>query len=280
MLLLIALLTVGGFAATAMMRRSPAWWRAVDVRDPETLVAARDVEDGLTTLFHMDRQASPSPALGGSIASDEWRFTVRASDANAWLNTRLPAWLTRAEDLSTWPEEVRQLQVDFRNGTIWLGVELEVGGMVRVLSAEVEPVVREDGSLWLPARVIRIGTLPLPAGAVLSTAKDRADEMVPASIRRQADTDLLWNAFLGRSAVALEPAIRLPDGRRVRILGLRASGGTLEVRCRTEWDPRNPTAGWPTPDDAGTWSGPRQGLGLGPGLIVAERTANRQAGGG
>ncbi|MCA9287833.1 MAG: hypothetical protein KDA05_04565 [Phycisphaerales bacterium] len=276
MLLLIALLTVGGFAATAMMRRSPAWWRAVDVRDPETLVAARDVEDGLTTLFHMDRRASPSPANGQPLASDEWRFTVRAGDANAWLNTRLPAWLTRSEDLSSWPDEVRQLQVDFRNGTIWLGVELDVGGMVRVLSAEVHPEVREDGSLWLPARVIRIGTLPLPAGAVLSTAKGRADDLVPASIRRQADTNLLWNAFLGRSAVALEPAIRLPDGRRVRILGLRASGGVLEVRCRTEWEPQAPSASAPLPDEASMQAGPTEGFGE----VGAARSPNRHALGG
>lgn len=235
-LLLIAGLTVALLAAGAMMQKSPPWWRRVDAQNIQTVQSAQQVENGLTTLFHMERAGRPDPAHPGRRISDEWRFAVRAVDANAWLNTRLPAWLTRREDLSAWPEEVRQIQVEFRDGRISVGVELHAAGVVRVLSADVRPEVRPDGSLWLPAEAVRVGRLPLPTALVLRGARREADAMVPVSIRQTADSDLLWRAFLGDAAVATVPTVRLPDGRRVRILGLRAQHGVLEVRCRTEWE--------------------------------------------
>lgn len=235
-LALVALLSIAGLAATAMMKRSPSWWRQVDAADPRTIRDAQDVENGLTTLFHLERPGDADPGEPGRAVSEEWRFAIRAVDANAWLNTRLPAWLTRREDLSAWPDEIQQIQVDFRDGRIRLGVELDGAGAVRVLSADVHPELREDGSLWLPAELVRIGTLPLPAGLILRGARRQADGLVPVSIRDTADSDVLWEAFLGRAAVARSPTVRLPDGRRVRILGLRAQHGVLEVRCRTEWD--------------------------------------------
>lgn len=235
-LLLVLLVSGVLLAASAMVQRSPNWWRRVDAADPRTIQSAQDVENGLTTLFHMDREPDAAAGFEGRPVSEEWRFAIRAVDANAWLNTRLPAWLTRREDLSAWPDEIGQIQVDFNDGIIHVGVEVEASpGIVRILSADVRPQVREDGSLWLPAELVRVGTLPLPAGAVLRTARRQANAMVPVSIRQTADADLLWKAFLGEGAVAVNPTVRLPDGRRVRILGLRAHRGTLEVRCRTEW---------------------------------------------
>jgi len=245
-LLLIALLTIGLLAASAMMQRSPAWWRRVDTADPRTLRSAQAVENGLTTLFHQERDAKPrldrstpiaqAPIPTSRIASEDWRFTLRAADANAWLNTRLPAWITRREDLSAWPKEIEQIQVDFHDGMISIGAQVRAAGVLRVLSADVIPQIRPDGSLWLPARAVRVGTLPLPTGVVLRGARQQANDMVPVSIRDTADSDLLWRAFLGDAALAQNPTIRLPDGRRVRILNLRSQHGVLEVTCRTEWD--------------------------------------------
>ena len=237
-------------AASAMVQRSPDWWRRVDPSDAATIQSGQNVENGLTTLFHQERAAEARPVMtsraGGTVgesgdasrvASGEWRFAIKAVDANAWLNTRLPAWLTRREDLSAWPQEIRQIQVDFSDGLIHIGVEVEATpGFVRVLSADVRPEVRADGSLWAPAELVRIGTLPLPAGVVLRTARQQANDLVPVSIRDTADADVLWEAFLGSAAVAREPVVRLADGRRIRILGLRAQNGVLEVRCRTEWE--------------------------------------------
>lgn len=234
-------------AASAMVQRSPDWWRRVDAADPATIQSGQNVENGLTTLFHQERATQETlvvapPGHGGGdgldrVFSEEWRFSIKAVDANAWLNTRLPAWLTRREDLSAWPQEIRQIQVDFSDGLIHVGVEVEATpGFVRVLSADVRPQVREDGSLWAPAELVRIGTLPLPASVVLRTARQQANDLVPVSVRDTADADVLWEAFLGSAAVAREPVVRLADGRRIRILGLRAQHGVLEVRCRTEWE--------------------------------------------
>lgn len=235
-LVLIALTTLACLAAAAMMQRSPPWWRRVTPADARTIQTATDVENGITTLFHQERPGEPDASDPAVVISEEWRFTLRAEDANAWLNVRLPAWLTRREELSAWPHEIRQVQVDFRKGAISLGVEVWSQGSSRILSADVRPEIRQDGSLWLPASLVRIGTLPLPAGVVLSGARSRADKLVPVSVRESADSDVLWRAFLGDAAIADAPAVRLPDGRRVRILGLRAHTGVLEVRCRTEWD--------------------------------------------
>lgn len=229
-----------------MMQRSPSWWRAVNTTDPRTIQSAQAVENGLTTLFHQERApAAAAPATTDPrplhsltrVASDEWRFTLRATDANAWLNTRLPAWITRREDLSAWPKEIEQIQVDFHDGMISIGAQVRAAGVVRVLSADVVPEIRPDGSLWLPARAVRVGTLPLPTGVVLRGARQQANDMVPVSIRDTADSDLLWRAFLGDAALAQSPTVRLPDGRRVRILNLRSHNGILEITCRTEWEP-------------------------------------------
>jgi hypothetical protein len=255
-LVLVTLGSIGLLAASAMVQRSPDWWRQVNPADPRTIQSGQNVENGLTTLFHQER---PAVMAGGVAATDgetgkadtgledapepgravsaEWGFAIKAADANAWLNTRLPAWITRREDLSAWPDEIRQIQVDFRDGVVHIGVEVEaVEGVVRVLSADVRPEVREDGSLWLPAELVRVGALPLPAGVVLRTAREQANELVPVSIRQTSDADVLWEAFLGHAPVARQPVVRLADGRRIRILGLRAQHGVLEVRCRTEWE--------------------------------------------
>lgn len=229
----IVALAIGGILLLSMTRETPAWWRPATFTDTQSYIAAQNLENGVATLL-----TSARPPNEGGDPTKPWTVGLRSAEANAWLNTRLQKWLENQNGVKfRWPSELEELRVEFNDQRIYVGARIRSAGQEQILTAVLAPEFRPDGSLWLPAEVVTLGRLALPAKWVLGTRGGRpvggAVTNVPESIAELPQTRVVLSAFAGENAVMLEPTIRLGDGRRVRVLGLTAKDGRLLITCQT-----------------------------------------------
>lgn len=252
----------------ALSRERPAWWRTVDGNDPKTREAATAVQNGLATHLTKARTSTDNTNTNSAAASQPqdqhttdqpldntndtgqpWALSLRSSDANAWLNTMLPGWLENQSADFVWPDELVEVQVEFDRGRVIVGALIKQPGGSRVYSASVIPVVLDDGSLWMPAERVGVGRVPIPAAWVLRADKNDtsgaavgpAPALVPASVRDREETIGMFRAFAGAGPMLADASVDLGDGRRVRLLGLKADQGVLTITCQTEYTPKQPT---------------------------------------
>ena len=242
---LIVAATLAMLGAGLLARTTPAWWRTVHADDPKTIQTAEYVENEFINQMYHERPvggvggARGVEEVGGVVGgearadgtwrSEEWIVALDTASANAWLNTRLPKWL--ANQGVEWPEQVHELQVDFRDGAMVVGMSVRLREGDRYLSATLAPSVTDGGPLWMPARWIHIGQLSLPARWALGQAESRAASYLPGDL---PETERMFSIFGGDSPMLHEPTIPLGDGRRIRLLRVRTKAGRIEVTCRTE----------------------------------------------
>lgn len=229
-----------------MAQEAPRWWQLADWGRPEVGRSAEELENRLLSNVYHARSSAPvrrapgqSLPPGAAPVSDQpvtWTIPVSAADANAWLNARLPKWIRSESETFEWPEQVEELQVEFRDDRILIGVKVRYADSSQYLSATLQPAIHEsDGSLWMPAQAVSIGRLPLPASWFLSPQPTAlAQEQIPEEIRELPETKSIAAVFSGQIPVTSKPIIKLADGRRVRLLSLSSRDGTLHVTCRTE----------------------------------------------
>jgi hypothetical protein len=229
-----------------MAQEAPRWWQTADWARPEVGRCAEELENRLLSNVYHARpavavQRAPGQSLppGAAVAADQpvtWTIPVSAADANAWLNARLPKWIRSESDTFEWPEQIEELQVEFRDDRILVGVKVRYADSAQYLSATLQPAIREtDGSLWMPAQAVSIGRLPLPASWFLSPQPTvLAQDQIPEELRELPETKSIAQVFSGQIPVTSKPIIKLADGRRVRLLSLTSRDGTLHVTCRTE----------------------------------------------
>jgi hypothetical protein len=247
---LAALMTLGWLVVSTMVRSSPSWWRQVTPSDAQTQRVAQEVENAVGTHIHLGRDGSVGP--DGVWRSEPWSVSIPASDANAWLNARLPKWIESLEPGMSLPRGVREVQVEFRDGTISVGVGYvspgahgggDGGGQARVLWAVlgarmIGPEDDAAGLLVLSLERAFVGRLPVPLGMV-STELFGLDESggggtgggtggADSSGRR------VLRSILKGEPLERAPVLKLEDGRRVRLTGVRARAGRLELTCVTE----------------------------------------------
>jgi len=196
---------------------APTWWQPPSATDPQTLEAARAVENGVTTLLHQQH------------ASDQtWTMSLSSTDANAWLVTRLKEWVANQDGSFAWPSELSSLQLDFRDGQMVFGVGVVYHGGVRVLSLSIVPRIDEAGALWIPASNFAIGKLTLPA----SLADSILRSYLPGASAANENTSKVFDALSGKKPISTKPILKLSDGRRVTILRIRSEKGRLLVTCQ------------------------------------------------
>jgi hypothetical protein len=264
-LILTTLGVLIAFIVVSLLRTDPGWWRSMP-----PLAITEDtgnrVQNELTTLI---TSARPFNDDGRSVP---WGMAINPEQANAWLNTKLRDWVRSrgianedyeprisAETTTTsaagagegevgeegeWIDQIREVQVDFNGSRIAIGARINHQGAERVFSATLIPQVREDGSLWMLAQHVQIGRLSVPASWILPGAADQARgeaRIVTASqnedvdLTRLPEAQVMFEAFSGRQPMIDTPILRLPDGRRVRLLSLTTrDDGMLIVTCRTE----------------------------------------------
>jgi len=221
--LLACLLAAVGFT---LVRQAPVWWRTTDPSDPATIRAGEEVENGVVNVMYEVRESAAAP----------WTVTLHAADANAWLNTRLSQWLANSDAEFEWPREIENVQVEFDDGLIQVGAQLNGRERVQILSATLRPEFRDDGALWVAAESVWVGRLPIPAGWIAERAGAIVGDVVPARLLENPDAAHLLSALAGERPLDDDPVIDLGDGRRVRLLDLAARRGRLIVQCRTEFE--------------------------------------------
>ncbi len=224
-------------ASATLTRAAPSWWQNIADDEP-TADRARAVENATISQLYLVRRAEPQPRNAPprpekGWVSTPWSVSVRESDASAWLTSRLPRWLAGQRTLPEWPDELSQFQVRFQDGAIRAGVRAETTSGPRYITATFIPEIDDTGALWLRAAWVHVGRLPVPATWVIGRPGD-PDSMLPPELLERPETALFLDIARGEAPLAVEPAIALEDGRRVRLLDLRLRDGRAELTMRTE----------------------------------------------
>lgn len=223
---LVAVLTLAVVIAYSLVEQAPAWWRTVKTEDPRTEQTAVAIENGLWNALYQRREPG----------AERWHVWISAQDSNAWLNTTMRDWVASQWELVGWPKELEQVQVEFMDGYIAIGLRVRMPDGVRYVSAVVEPIIDEDGALWLPARTVSVGRLTLPAGVLLDYVRRNQDEYVPPALLTLPETEAIFLALEGKAPLIENASQSLGDGRRVRMIAMRPVGARLELWCMTTLD--------------------------------------------
>lgn len=223
---LVALLTLAVVVAFSLVEQAPAWWRTVKTEDPRTEQTAVAIENGLWNALYQRREPG----------AERWHVWISAQDSNAWLNTTMRDWVASQWELVGWPKELEQVQVEFMDGYIAIGLRVRMPDGVRYVSAVVEPIIDENGALWLPARTVSVGRLTLPAGVLLDYVRRNQDEYVPPALLTLPETEAIFLALEGKAPLIENASQSLGDGRRVRMIAMRPVGARLELWCMTTLD--------------------------------------------
>lgn len=226
----IVILSLVGVTATVMTavvgalllaRESPVWWRTVDPADPAVVDLSERVERAVVSAMHKARPLD-----------EPWTVAVSASQANAWLNAKLPRWVRSRN--AHWPQELSQVQTHFTNGRISVGVRIGLGDDQQIVAATVNPILNADGALWLTQPSTNAGRLDLPAGWTIS----RLASWLPPEIKGRPLANMVLQALRQEAPVLADTSLRLEDGRRVRLIGLRVDHERLLLTCVTEFPDR------------------------------------------
>lgn len=222
---LAAVSAVGVVAMVLMGGSRPVWWARGETET--TAAKRRELASGLdngawtvaTSLRPMTGVAS-----GDGMVSEPWSVSVSAQSASAWLNEKLPRWLSAQKHPVMLPHGA-ELRVVFESGVARMGMRMPGVGVSRerYLALSITPRVDKDG-LWLPASSASMGRLEVPVGAVIPAGGEGATG-IPSR---------LASALRGEMAALPGGAFRLPDGRTVRLLRLEVVEDRLVLTMRTE----------------------------------------------
>jgi uncharacterized protein YpmS len=217
-LVLVALLSVILFSVVSLINKAPEWWRAVDVSSLQTKDLAEQVEKAVVSTVHRHRPLD-----------EPWTVAVTVQQANAWLNVKLPQWISNRS--AQWPAQIEELQMHFTGeDTLALGARIQGHDSSRVVVATVRPSVEQDGSLWLRMDAAQAGRLDLPRNWTVEQLRD----WIPQEVSERIPTDQLLDALAAMAPMFEEPVLKLDDGRRVRLLAIRPENGRLLLTCVTE----------------------------------------------
>jgi hypothetical protein len=205
-----------GVVCYVLQRTDPAWWD--DHAEDRTARRAEEFENAVVSELSRVRPAG----VPGSARSEEWSLRLSEQDLSAWLEHRLAPWAVSRLGRGV-PDVAPRVRV--RDGVIVLGVRAPSG---QVVSAEVAARVDAQGQVWLVARAMRVGRLPMPRGLVFA-----GEWLTPgdSSVVRDVVEALEGRRPLGSGAVPVDAA------RRARVLDIRCEEGVLELRLVTEARP-------------------------------------------
>ena len=222
-----------GLLTNTLSRSAPTWWRSVNAAAEATNELGIAFENAVSNQLTRTRPSAGRLTPGGQWQSEPWGIAIEPREVNAWLNARMPGWLEARGDLDQWPSQLEQMQVDFDEGLIRVGLQVSTPRGPQIVTAHLRPSVDDTGAVWMPAERLDIGRLPLPASWVLPSAEGWASDAVPSEFEERADLESLFDLLSGAVA-RRDPIVPLPDGRQVRLLGVTARDGKLELTLRTE----------------------------------------------
>lgn len=216
LLCITALLSILLSAGAWLASRPPSWWASLEPT-PETDATAQALERGLVNTIQRPRRHG-----------ETWIIEVRASDANAWLATRLPKWLAHeGADLERY---CRDAALRFEPGRITLAARLAGPSAERIVLTSFRPRITTSGALHADDVRLGVGRLALP----LALGVHRLlPELPQNSDTAQASARIVKNLTSGQPLTPTA-TIALDDGRRVRLLDLRVEQDRLLLTCRCD----------------------------------------------
>lgn len=221
---LIASVFVFVVAALVLALRSPGWFAPVVVNASMRETAQR-LENRIITEAYRYRGAPREGPKGGPRQTGEnWTLRITEQEATAWLSVKLPEWILNRDPAARLPASIGDLQAHFSGGRVLVGCRSDRA----IVSVSGQPAVGNGVRL---ARVrAGIGSLALPLW-IGGWAIMKEDAI------KGADGAAVWGAIRGREPILKDAAIKLEDGRRIRVVAVRVGekkDGVLEVECATE----------------------------------------------
>jgi len=205
-----AALAVAALAAVAfwLAGLTPRWYQPPAANDPEAMALGETAEYRLVEEFQKIRPED-----------EVWRLRIPEDAINAWLGTRLPAWLEGRGE--SWPEELGTPQVRIRpSGIAVTAPTSHLGDRYAILT--LTPAIQSGNFAGTIAG--RIGRLPIPLPTSLLTGD---------LIGMVADTDEL--AFLGAACTSdpARAAVPLVDGRIISLQSIQLDQQSLVLTAIT-----------------------------------------------
>lgn len=201
-------ITLGGVLIfmLAGLDEVPRWWAQREATlisgDAGVIERAERLENAITTQLTAVRDA------GGQ----RWAVGVNDEQANAWLAVRLRETVETHLGLDAWDESIERVYVRIEGNELTIGARVRHRAGSAIVSARITLEVDAQGELWARISVIRVGSTRIPSWAI----------------------GLLGEGDLRAGRVRLGPGtLELGDGRVARLMGVRTSGGRLEVVLET-----------------------------------------------
>jgi hypothetical protein len=212
---LILLMLLIAAVALGLTRCQPIAYIPSDPRNPAVAARGETLENAAAaqlTAVRPDADGAP-----GKYVSAPWSVAVTQEDANAWLATRLEDWL-RSRGASL-PYGLLAPSVSFSEDGLLFCAPVETPAGVTVVSLPIMLTLGTDGGLDISFGTAWAGLLPVPG----------ASAVVLTTMRTALKQDITHEGL--RIAT---PIISVDDGRHVRLTGVRAGSGRIELTFQTE----------------------------------------------
>ena len=216
----LAVLVLVTGAAVVVWRMSwlaPTWWAPPDADDPRVAEAAQRIEYSLIEQAHLVR-----------TDDETWSIRIHDRHVNAWLASRLGAWLAHDQALD-WPAGFGRPQMRSEPGWVTVAIELDGPERPRFVAVRLIPTIAA-GELRVTVDRVWLGRLTIPGKPVGDVAA-WLNEAAPGGFLDDPEVQAATGWLLqGR---AIDPTVPLADGRAVRLVGIRCEEGAVVLRCRT-----------------------------------------------
>jgi hypothetical protein len=205
------LLTAGGLAwwAWSLWNAVPGYWRVIGQTDERMQTRAERFEYDTIQTVQQIRPGEP------------WQKVIDQQRINEWLATRLDDWAVNQD--AEIPDWLKDPMVAIEPDRLIIAARIDAPDLKKVISFEYVPV-RPEGSevMELKLDVVRGGKLPLGFDTVMDRARARIDA------QRLEDFDELRRRLRGQKL-----SLTLEDNRKVEVLDIELSDGSMMLTCRT-----------------------------------------------